>query len=169
MSILLEWSDAFIRAKADTAHSPALYIHSASCRCLQTTHMPQGQSAYKSPLPLLNALERVPVTNCSTDFSQAWALGRGAHPNSHNVPTPFPWNMLMACSLMQHKLPNPPLGLSDAQIHVCALWMHDGSSLRPGLVAEPWCAPTGPRMLLTATGKAETEQWKGSGHQAQSM
>lgn len=32
---------------------------------------------------------------------------------------------------------------SDAQTHVCALWMHDGSSLRPGLMAEPWYTQQG--------------------------
>lgn len=72
--------------------------------------MAQGQSAHKSHLPLLNALERVPVTNRSADFSQAWALGRGARPHSWNVPTPLTWDRLMACSLMQHKLPSPAPG-----------------------------------------------------------
>lgn len=119
--------------------------------------MAQGQSAYKSHLPLLKSLERVPVTNWSADFNQAWALGKGAHPSSWNVPTPFTWNRLMACSPMQHKLPNLPLGLWDAQTHICALWMHDGSSLRPGLMAEPWYTT-----LLTGTGKAEPEQQRGS-------
>lgn len=131
--------------------------------------MAQGQSVYKSHLPLLNALERVPMSDWSTDFSQAWALGKGARPHSWNVPTPFTRDTLMAYSLMQHKLPSPPLGLSDAHNHVCALWMHHGSSLRPGLLAEPWYTPTGPRMLLTGTGKAAMEQWRGSGHQAQSV
>lgn len=79
--------------------------------------------------------------------------------------TPFTWSMLMAYSLMQHKVPIPPLGLSDAQTHICALWMHDDSSLRPSLMAEPWYTPTGPRTLLTGTGE-EAEQWRGSGHQA---
>lgn len=96
--------------------------------------MAQGQSAYKSHLPLLNALKRVPVTDWSADFSQAWALGKETHPNSWNVPTPLTWNMLMAYSLMQALQCSPER--SDAHTHVCALWMQDGSSLRPGLMAE---------------------------------
>lgn len=110
-------------------------------------------------------LKRVPVTDWSPDFGQAWALGKGAHASSCNVPTPSTWNTLTAHSLTQPKLPSGPLGLSDAQTHICALGMHDGSSLRPGLMAEPW----GPRTLLTGTGKAGTEQWRGSGHLAQSV
>lgn len=76
MYILLGWPAPFSKAKPAGAHNLAPYIHSASCSCQQTTSIPQGQSAYKSHLPLLNALERVPMVDWSADFSQAWALGK---------------------------------------------------------------------------------------------
>lgn len=157
VSILLERSDPFIKAKPDRAHSPAPYIHSASCRCPQTTHMPHSQSAYKSHLPLLNTLERVPVTDWSADFSQAWALGKGDHP--HTIHVEHAYGLQSNAAQGPHSSPGP-------QTHICALWMHDDSSLRPGLMAEPWYTPTGPRTLLTGTGEEEAEQWRGSGHQA---
>ena len=169
MYILFGWPDPFTKAKPGRAHNPAPYIHSASCRCLWTTYIPQGQSAYKSHLPLLNALERVPVTDWSADLGQAWVLGKEDHHNSRTVLTTIHMSMLVAYSTMQHKLLIPPLGLSDAHTHVCAVWMHDGSSLNPGLMAEPRYTPTGPRTPRIGTGEAETEQWRGSGHQAQPM
>lgn len=145
------------KAKPDRAHNLALYIRSVSCRCPWTTCIPQGQSPYKSHLPLLNALERVPVIDWSTDFSQAWALGKEDHRNCQTVLT-IDMSMLVAYSTMQHKLLIPPSGLSDTQTHVCAVWMYDGSSLKTGLKAEPRCTSGGPRTPPIGTGEAETEQ-----------
>lgn len=122
MYILLGWPDPFIKANPARAHHPASYTHSASCRCLRTTYIPQGQPAYKSHLPLLNALERVPVTHWSTDFSQAWAFAIAGHGNRRTVLTTIHMSMLVAFDTMQHRLPIPPSGLSDTQTHVmCSL------------------------------------------------
>lgn len=135
VSILLERSDPFIKAKPDRAHSPAPYIHSASCRCPQTTHMPHSQSAYKSHLPLLNALERVPVTDWSADFSQAWALGKGDHP--HTIHVEHAYGLQSNAAQGPHSSPGP-LRCSDS--HLCTLnaqwqqpqaWPHGRALIHP--------------------------------------
>lgn len=121
--------------------------------------MAQGQSAYKSHLPLLNALERVPVTDWSADFSQAWALGRGAHPNSWNVPTPSTWDTLMAHSLMQHKLSSPPLGsqmLTLMSVHSeCAMAAASGLAL--------WQSPDIPQQGQGCSSQEQEKQKLSSG------
>lgn len=82
------------KAKPDRAHNLALYTRSVSRRCPWTTCIPQGQSPYKSHLPLLNALERVPVIDWSTDFSQAWALGKEAIVTARLSSPPLTWARL---------------------------------------------------------------------------
>jgi len=85
-------------------------IHSASCRCPQTTYIPQGHSAYKSHLPALNALERVSMTDWSADSSQVWAPSKEDHHNSWTVHMTIHISMLVAYSTTQHKLLGPSSG-----------------------------------------------------------
>ena len=107
MYILFGWPDPFTKAKPGRAHNPAPYIHSASCRCLWTTYIPQGQSAYKSHLPLLNALERVPVTEALTWVKREYLAKRTIITAGLSSP-PFTWACLwptVQCSISSSFLP----------------------------------------------------------------
>lgn len=143
-----------LRAQLRTFILPAANVH----RLL--TYPKVSLPTDRSLLPLLNVLERVPVSNWNAGISWARALGKEDH---------IGWAILSITHTSIPAAPAPasslgPLRRSDS----CLLNMQQ---------PQPWEQShsraqvhlTGPRMPAVGAGEAENEMQRGSEHQIQTM